>query len=116
MNFVIGTAGETAAIQAADAAVEGLPRKGVAVGAGPHAEIPETPGPGWSTNVAEPTQHPVQKTSFAYPVPPELPAKLTAYLPPALVTRMLSAAPLAPDWFPVPDPEPLLIGRDRVPT
>jgi hypothetical protein len=78
-------------IQAADAAERGYPAKGTPTGPGYHAPIGDTPGPGWTINVAPIERHPVNPVRYGYPTRAGLYEKLAGLLPPQALAAIAAA-------------------------
>ena len=100
MPHAIGSQVEIEEIQAADDTESGYPVKGVHVGGGRHAAMTDDPAsPGWTRHAQVVRKHP-SNGKYAYPVGPELAAKLAGKVPAHALEKILAAGPLPPSWDP----------------
>jgi hypothetical protein len=87
-------------IQQADAEDLGYPEPGVHFGPGPHVELGETPGPGWTINYAPIEPHPVNPQRYGYPVRDGLASRLEGKVPAQALAAIQNAGPKDPSWIP----------------
>lgn len=71
-DVITGSKAELDSIAAVDSTVHGFPRKGIPIGAGPHAPISEAPGDGWTMKRVDVFTYADPPTTHAIDVDAEL--------------------------------------------